>query len=233
MRKRTQRVAANAQRPDMTLKNPGRYSIPHAVAIGALTLVAAFVSLCFDFGNGSFGAGVKSTFGSMLFPFRGVGLLIMSAMAAWLALLAGRWIGTALTAIIACCLLGASVTHSYVTSQPLARFRHCIWADAPDSLELLNHEAYRSFNDGTIYLFSISATPDLIERLCDSVGWVRVLPSPDEFKLGPSPTGPRRLRAISKRPFPANTEFYALKNIELAYMPSKQEALAVSFPRRD
>ena len=224
-----QRVPATDQRPDMTVKNPKRYSIPHGVSIGAMTLVATFVSLCFDFGNGSFGAGVKSTFGYLM--IFGIGLWIMSAMAAGIAVLAGRWIGTTLTAILAGCLLGAFVIHAYATSQPLARFRHLVWADAPDSLQLLEHDSYRSFNDGSIYRFSFSATPDVFKRMSESMGLVKALPPTDEFNLGLLPVETRRLRAISERSFPRDTEFYTLKNIELAYMPSEQEALVMVFPR--
>lgn len=216
---------AAAHRREKSFENRrGRFSLVHAVVVGAMALAALLASLCFDFGNGGFVAGVKPALAYLAFPPFGFGCLVVGALAARLALLVGRRIGTTPTLLVAGGLLTAGVIHSGMTSQPLARFRRLVWADAPGTIRPLACEARRSFNDGTVYLFSFSATPEVIERMNDEVGLVKM---PASHGLSPRP----RLRTqIAERAIPGDAEYHQRGNIELLHLPSTHEAVVAVFP---
>lgn len=204
-------------------KNPRSFASPHAAIVGSMALVALFASLCFEFGNGRFGAGISPALAYVAFPPFGFSLLLVGALAAGLGLLAGRWIGTTRTRIAAGSLLVASVIYSGKTSQPLGRFRRLVWADAPDTIQPIDCEALHSFGDGTVRFFSFSATPDLVVRMNASIGLAK---TPPVDGIAPRP----RIKGIAGRTFPTDSEFYKQGNIELAYSPSEQEAVVAVFP---
>src|SRR4051812_34769147 len=109
----------------MTLRNPRRFSVAHAIAIGVGVALEAFISICFEFGNGSLIAGLPSAAG--YFVIYSMGIMILVAFAMGVASVAGRIIGTTIATALAFCLLSASVITSYVGSKPISRFRRLIW----------------------------------------------------------------------------------------------------------
>ncbi len=195
--------------------------MPLGIAVAFGVLAAAFISLCFDFGNGSFFAGVSSA-GSYLVSIYSFGLIILVGISAIIAILAGRLIGTTISAAVALSLLVTMLVTSYIGSKPISRFRRLVWEAAPNSLPIYQHEMHTSFSDGTTYTFVIASDSKIIDDLCQSAKLSKV---PRDFA-----THHLLLIYFPDTTFPPDTNFYRGDSIELAYTPSDKKAFVVRSP---
>ncbi len=201
--------------------NPRVFSKPLALAVAFEVVLAAFISMAFEFGSGRFFEGVSSAAGYLLiFSF---GLIILAGVAAALALLMGRWIGVTLTGALVFAILAASVLFSYFGSQPISRMRRLVWEAAPASLTFHEHKMYSSFNDGSTYTFIIACEDLVVLELCRAAKLAEV--SRDSVASG-------LLRSyFSDDAFSSDTRFYARAGIELACTPSIKKAFIACSPR--
>jgi hypothetical protein len=145
------------------LRNPRIVSIPHAAGVGLASAIALFTRLCFEFGDGNLFHGIVST-GSYLMIF-GFGMIVLAVVAAGIALVAGRLIGTTVLTGLAIVVFFAAVIDGYLGSQPISRFRRLIWKEAPRSLIFHQQRMMPSFSDGTTYTFIIAGDPKTIGDL--------------------------------------------------------------------
>ena len=204
----------------MILRHPREFSRPHTIAGGVGAVIAAFTSLCFEFGNGNFFAGVSSPAAYLMNLVPSIGIL--AAIAGGVAFLAGRIIGTTITTSIACCLLFASVVSSYVDSKPITQFRRLIWEDAPKSMPIYAHKMQTSSIDGTDHAFIIFSEPQIIHQLCSVANLA---------KVPVDSSGTLLLQTIfHDPPFPPDTEYYRGGQVELAYVASDRKAFVVHSP---
>ncbi|MFH1496510.1 MAG: hypothetical protein ABII82_01675 [Verrucomicrobiota bacterium] len=197
----------------MRLKNPRRWSVRHAIVVGAVAAVSLFVALCFEFGGGSFGKGLSDAAGYLIFFWFGLGL--MAGFAAGVAVILGRFLGTTLTMGIAVVLLAVMVVFSYVGSQPINRFRDLVWESAPGSITIKDYTQYQSFNDGTTRTFVLECDSSLRDSILQATG------------LGKSSErlNPQILEILFRGVAPpADAEVYAGGNLVLVYLPSQHEA---------
>ncbi len=200
--------------------NPRVFSKPLALAVAFGVLLAAFISMAFEFGSGRFFEGVSSAAGHLLiFSF---GLIILAGVAAALALLMGRWLGVTLTGALAFLSLAASVWFSYLGSQPLSRMRRLVWEAAPASLTFHEHKMYPSFNDGSTYTFVIACENSVVLELCRAAKLVEVSRDSTSGLLS---------AFFPDVDFSSGTRFYARAGIELAYTPSIKKAFIACSPR--
>lgn len=202
--------------------NPRIFSLRLGIAAGAGAIVAAFLSLAFDMGNGRLSPQAAYSSALYLFVFS-IPLLIPTAIFGVLVVLIGRVIGTAVTAALAFGLLVTLVVSSYSDSQPLTRFRDFIWKGAPDALAIDRGEKWTTFNDGTSYVFALSCDEGILKELCLGID-LKEISRPKNL------TWPLFL-IFEGTVFPPETRFYSSELIQMAYIPLDKRAYIVR-PRR-
>lgn len=204
----------------MTLSNPRIFSSQFALEMGVAAFVTSFICLSLEFGGGNVFAGLGLAACYLL--FYAVPLLIVSFIVGFIAFLAGRLVGTTVTAVVMSCLMLAAVIPAYNAAQPMARLRRLVWQGAPDSLSIRFHEIQTSFNDGDTHAFIVEADSQTITELCRAASLSEI---PDR--------SPRRTLSylpshFSPRPiFQPDTVYYRGAHIELAHTPSEGSAFLV------
>jgi hypothetical protein len=189
------------------------------VALGVL--LAGFIIICLEFGNGKLFVGLSPAIGSL--PLYGFGLFILAGIGGVAALFVGRLIGITVTGAMALFLLIAAIISSYIGSKPIARFRDLVWGAAPNSLAIHDHEMQRSFSDGTTYTFVIVGDAQTIADLCHGA------------KLSKMVQDRSNVDALSEYfqdgiPVFPDAEFYQGEAIRMAYLPSDKRAFIVRMP---